>query len=158
MLKSQFKSLFFVTFLLFSISLGVAAMASGSVPVEQLKEAIVKIRMSEPSTAVRTAAAEHLAELARETNPQEVDDRTVADMISLMDTSDDSVRYWVARSLGNLGVRAKVAVPKLQEKLIEVDCIQGSLTSASGIRFALAQMGAPSTPAACFGTFDSRSK
>jgi hypothetical protein len=64
-----------------------------------------------------------------------------------MDSSDDSVRYWVARCLGNFGPRARMAAPKLEQVLAEVDCLQGSKTSASGIRFALGEMGI--TPPPC---------
>jgi hypothetical protein len=113
---------------------------------EQLTQTIAKVRTGETSIA-RTEAAEHLSELTRKIDTKKIDDRTVADLVSLLDTSDDSVRYWVARCLGNVGPRAKTAIPKLQKLLAEVDCLQGSKTSASGIRFALAQMGVtPSSP------------
>jgi hypothetical protein len=69
--------------------------------------------------------------------------------MSLLDASDDSVVYWVARSLGNLGRRANTAIPKLQKKLAEVECIEGSKTSASGIRFALSQLDAAPAPSKC---------
>lgn len=82
-------------------------------------------------------------------NPNAVPGQTVTDLISLLDIPDDSVRYWVARSLGNLGPRAKAAIPQLQRLLAEVDCIQGTKTSASGIRFALTQMGVTTPPPVC---------
>lgn len=108
---------------------------------EQLTETIAKVRTGGPPSMDRTNAAERLADLTRKIDPKKVDDRTLADLVSLLDISDDSVRYWVARCLGNLGPRAKIAIPKLQELLAEVDCLQGSKTSASGIRFALSRMG-----------------
>ena len=114
----------------------------------ELTQTIAKVRTGEPSMS-RTEAAEHLAELTRKIDTKKVDDRTIADLVSLLDTPDDSVRYWVARCLGNLGLRAKTAIPKLQRLLAEVDCFQGSKTSASGIRFALTQMGATPSPATC---------
>jgi HEAT repeat protein len=107
---------------------------------EQIAEAISNTRTGESSTA-RTQAAEHLADLTSGAGAKEVDEKTIGEIISLLDTSDDSVRYWVARCLGNLGLRAKAAIPNLERILTEVDCLQGSKTSASGIRFALAQMG-----------------
>jgi PBS lyase HEAT-like repeat len=115
---------------------------------EQLTQTMAKVRTGEPSMN-RTEAAEHLAELTRKIDAKKVDDRTIADLVSLLDTSDDSVRYWVARCLGNLGPRGKTAIPKLQRLLAEVDCLQGSKTSASGIRFALTQMGVTPSPTAC---------
>jgi len=115
---------------------------------EQITHAIANVR-SGNSPSARTEAAEQLAELTRKVDSKKLDDRTVADLVSLLDASDDSVVYWVARCLGNLGSRASSAIPKLQKKLAEVDCIEGSKTSASGIRFALSQLGAPPAPSKC---------
>jgi len=71
-------------------------------------------------------------------------------MVSLLETEEDSVRAWVAASLGHLGLRAKVAVPKLLKLLPEVDCLRGSLTSAPFIRVALKRMGkTPPPPPNC---------
>jgi hypothetical protein len=106
---------------------------------KRLSETIAKVRTG-TSSATRTDAAEHLFELTR-TAHRQVDEKTIAEITSLLDVSDDSVRYWVARSLGNFGQHAKTAAPKLQKVLAEVDCLEGSKTSASGIRFALGQMG-----------------
>ena len=112
---------------------------------EQITQTITKVRLGN-SPAVRTKAAEQLAELTRKADSKKLDDKTVADLVSLLDASDDSVVYWVARCLGNLGSRANTAIPELQKKLAEVDCIEGSKTSASGIRFALSQLAAPALP------------
>ena len=116
--------------------------------ITELTQTIAKVRTGGSPTS-RTEAAEHLADLTRKIDAKKVDDRTVADLVSLLDTPDDGVRYWVARCLGNLGLRAKTAIPKLQGLLADVDCLQGSKTSASGIRFALTQMGATPSPATC---------
>jgi hypothetical protein len=113
----------------------------------QLAQTIVKVRTGDPSTA--REAAEHLSQITRQMNPKSVPDQTVTDLISLLDISDDSVRYWVAMSLGNLGPRARAAIPQLQKLLAQVDCVQGSKTSASGIRFALTQMGVTTPPPTC---------
>lgn len=118
---------------------------------EQIAEAVSNARTGESSTA-QTQAAEHLADLTSGAGAKEVDEKTIGEIISLLDTSDDSVRYWVARCLGNLGSRAKAAIPNLERILTEVDCVQGSKTSASGIRFALAQMGVSPPPPKCEGT------
>lgn len=117
----------------------------------QLTETIEKVRKG-ATPATRTEAAEHLAELTREIVPDQVDDASLVMLVSLLDSSEDSVRYWIARCLGNLGSRAKIAIPKLQKILAEVDCLRGSKTSASGIRFALAQMGVTPPPPKCGNT------
>jgi hypothetical protein len=115
----------------------------------QLSETMAKIRNGKTSTS-RTEAAEHLATLTRGLNPKKVDDSTLIEMLSLLDTQEDSVRAWVAASLGHLGPRAKVAVPRLLKLLPEVDCLRGSLTSAPAIRLALKRMGeTPPPPSKC---------
>ena len=117
--------------------------------IAQLTETIAKLReMRGPSTA-RTNEAEHLSQITRKMNPKSVDDRTLADLISLLGTTDDSVRGWVAGALGNLGPRAKVAVPKLLEILPNVDCLNVSLSSAPAIRLALKRIGETPPPPAC---------
>src|ERR1700722_18787247 len=113
----------------------------------QLADTIAKARTAGPSGA--REAAEQLSHHTRRMSPNAVSDQAVADLISLLGIRDDSVRYWVARSLGNLGPRANAAVPSLKGLLAEVDCLQGSKTSASGIRFALAQIGDTTTLPAC---------
>ena len=136
-------SLVWLVLIAFSLEL---CAQSRSIPSEQLKsqlsETIVKVRNGETVTA-RTDAAEYLATLTRGTNPYSVDDTTLAEMVSLLETKEDSVRAWVAASLGNLGQRAKVAVPTLLKLLPEVDCLRGSLTSAPFVRVALKRIGEP---------------
>jgi hypothetical protein len=112
----------------------------------KLEETIAKVRAGKPS-AERTEAAEHLAKLTHRVNPASVDQKTVSDMISLLDIPDDSVRGWTAAALGNLGRRAKAAVPKLLALLPEVDCLQGDLSSAASVRPALKRLGANLPPA-----------
>ena len=63
-----------------------------------------------------------------------------------MDSSNDYVRFWAATSLGELGPRAKIAVPKLLELLPLVDCLGGTITSASAVRLALMRIGAVKPP------------
>lgn len=88
---------------------------SHSMPRKQLKrqlsETMAKIRNGQTVTS-RAEAAEHLAMLTRGINSHKVD-QTLTQMVSLLDTQEDSVRAWVAASLGHLGPRAKVAVPRL---------------------------------------------
>ena len=124
------------------------AQSNTTVPTRRLGKAIAQVRMG-GSPKARTDAAECLAQLTHGIDPTKVDDKTLGDLVSLLDVSDDSVRYWVARSLGNLGPRAKMAAPRLQAILADVDCLPGSKTSASGIRFALSQIGVTPPPPRC---------
>jgi len=121
---------------------------------EQLTKTIAKVRTGESSNA-RTEAAEHLADLTRGIDPKLVDKGTIADLASLLDVSEDSVRGWVADCLGNLGPRAKMAVPKLLKILPEVECLNVSMSSDGDIRFALKRMGVtPPPPPKCGTTRD----
>jgi hypothetical protein len=117
------------------------------VSMNDLIATIAKVRTGESST-VRTEAAERLSELTKRINPKDVDDKTLADLVSLLDTREDSVRAWVAASLGDLGPRARVAAPKLLEILAQVECIPvvGGLTSEGAIRIALKRMGVKVPP------------
>jgi HEAT repeat protein len=116
--------------------------------MKQIKETMAKVQ-SDKTVDSRTEAAQHLASLTQEISSKEVTDALVADITSLLDSPDDSVRYWVATALGNLGPSAKAAVPKLQEMLPKADCISGAITSASGIRYALIKMGIKPPPPQC---------
>lgn len=69
------------------------------------------------------------------------------DLISLLEMPNEAVQYWVARSLGNLGV--KESIPVLLKMLPEADCETGSVTAGSAIRFALEQLGHPPPPNTC---------
>jgi hypothetical protein len=117
--------------------------------LKQLKDTMAIVRTSGPPSMARTNAAERLADLTSKVNPDRVDDKTLQDLVSLLDTSDDSVRYWVATSLGNLGPRAKIAIPRLLKILAEVECLQQSKTSEGGVRYALKKMGVNPPQANC---------
>ena len=128
---------------------GIAHASGGPARMEQIKVTMAKVRCDKTVDA-RTEAAEHLASLTQSFSSKEVTDALVSDLISLLASPDDSVRYWVARALGNLGPAAKAAVPKLEEMLPKADCINGAITSASGIRYALIRLGVkPPPPAKC---------
>jgi hypothetical protein len=129
----------------------VCALGSGAQPTGravskgQLEETIVSIQTGGTLT-IRTNAAKRLSDLTRSIDPEEIDDATLKELVSLLSTNEDSVRFFVAASLGHLGPRAKVAVPVLLKLLPEVDCLHGDLTSAPAIRMALKRMGETPPP------------
>ena len=123
-----------------------AAQSTGSaVSKIQFAETIERIRTEKNST-VRANNARNLADFTRSIDPKKVNDATLREIVSLLDTDDDSVRGLVAASLGNLGPRARIAVPTLLNLLRKVDCLEGDLTSAGAIRLALTRIGETPPP------------
>lgn len=128
---------------------GTAQVPEGNALLEHVRNTMAKVQ-SGKTVDVRTDAAEHLASLTKKIGKKEITESLVSDLTSLLDSPDDSVRYWVATALGNIGPAAKTSVPKLEKLLPEADCLNGAITSASGIRYALTRMGVkPPPPPKC---------
>jgi HEAT repeat protein len=125
------------------------AQANRALParVGQMEASMAKVRLGKTVDA-RTEAAKRLATLTKKMGSNEATATLVSDITSLLDSPDDSVRYWVEIALGNLGPAAKTAAPKLQEMLPKAACLSGVITSASGIRYALIRMGLKLPPPA----------
>lgn len=126
-------------------TMGLAQAQGGSKTMRQIEKDIAKIRTCN-SVDGRTDAAERLAKDVQKLSNSENKDALVIDLIDLLDSSDDSVRYWIAISIGNMGAAAKAAIPKLEAMLPQADRINGAITSASGIRYALIKMGVKLPP------------
>jgi HEAT repeat protein len=124
---------------------GTSCIACDPLLNKKLEDAIAIVR-AEKSTCLRISAAEHLGDLVQGIDANAVDDKTVADIVSLLDDTEDSVRFEVAAALGQLGPRGKAAVPKLLALLPEADCVRGQITSADAIRAALGKMGVTPPP------------
>jgi len=123
-----------------------AAQSTGSaVSKVQFADTIARIRTGETST-VRANNAANLAAFTQSIDPKKVNDATLGEIVSLLNTDDDGVRLWVAAALGNLGPRARIAVPTLLNLLRKVDCLEGDLTSAGAIRLALTRIGETPPP------------
>jgi hypothetical protein len=119
--------------------------------LKELREAISKVRtMSGPSMA-RTNTAEYLSKLTKQIDPKKVDDKTLKDLVSLLNTTDGSVRGWVAGALGDLGPRAKLAAPALLRVIRETDCpkVATGVTAADAARVALKRIGVTPPPRDC---------
>lgn len=122
--------------------------------LRQIQETIAKIQaMKGPPSMARTNEAEHLSDLTEKINPEKVDNRTLNKLICLLDNApDDSVRLWVAAAIGNLGPRARPAVPALLRDIQENDCIPlAEMTSAGAARVALKRIGVMPPPRNCAG-------
>jgi hypothetical protein len=98
---------------------------------------------------LRTDYAEQLSKSIRVNGPDDVTDADVEALAGLLSDRDDSVRFWVAASLGYLGPRAKQAVPELQRAFQERECDQGDMTSAPAIRVALSRIGTAPVETPC---------
>ena len=122
-----------------------AAQSGGGLSKVQFAETIERIRTEKNST-VRANNAANLAAFTQSIDPKKVNDATLREIVSLLNTDDDGVRLWVAASLGNLGPRARIAVPTLLNLLRKVDCLEGDLTSAGAIRLALTRIGETPPP------------
>ncbi len=119
--------------------------------LKELQETMARVRTMSGPSMDRTKAAEHLSELTKKIDPKKVDDKTLGDLVSLLDTADDSVRGWAAGALGYLGSRAKVAVPKLLKVIRETDCpkVATGVRSADAARVALKRIGVTPPPRDC---------
>jgi hypothetical protein len=115
---------------------------------QQLQSAIAKVRKAR-TTDAKYYAAERIVALTDERDCSDVTDETIQSMISLLDMPDDGVRMWVAGALGDIGPRAKAAVPKLLSILAEVDCMTWDHSSAATIPVALRTMGVTPPPRNC---------
>lgn len=124
---------------------GMASSATGPSLTEQIERTAFEVR-SGKTLDIRTDAAEHIERLTQKVGSKEVTDMLVTTLISLLDSPDDSVQYWIARALGNLGPSAKAAVPKLEQMLPKAACVIGVITSVGGIRYALIKMGVKPPP------------
>jgi hypothetical protein len=117
--------------------------------MEQAKVTMAKIRSGKTIDA-RTDPAEYLSSLVRNLSNKQVTETRVTETTSLLDSPDDSVRYQAATALGNMGPAAKSAFPKLEKMLPAADSANGTITSASGIRYAPLKMGVePPLPSKC---------
>jgi HEAT repeat protein len=129
--------------LLFSITMSAHSQTDKQLD-SRLQATMAAVRSAKSPNA-RMDAAEQLADLTHKARPGSVTDSTVADLIDFLDDPSDSVRMFAAAALGNL--KAKAAIPKLSALLPTADCLEGPVTSARSIRFALERMGVKPPPA-----------
>jgi len=114
-----------------------------------MADTISKVKHGETAKD-RTDAAHHLSELTDGIDPAQIDNSSLRNMVSLLHSYDDSVRFWVAGSLGNLGPRARaIASPTLLKLLPNAECLRGTVPYAPAIRTALTRMGVSVPPPAC---------
>ncbi len=108
--------------------------------LRRVTNAIAQVQTGKTPT-LQDAAAEKVFDLTHNADFGDQNRAVIDRLVLLMSAPDAPGRYWVARAIGNFGAKATFAVPALEKALAGMDCVQGSKTSASGIRFALAEIG-----------------
>ena len=122
-----------------------------SVAPKLIQLLIVKARTGETALGRNQAGVQLVLSTSR-IKPENIDDKTLNDIIALLDIPEDGVSSLAARSLGSLGVRAKIAAPKLAQLLITEECsyqdlwLYPKLSIADSIRAALKRMGVEPPP------------
>jgi len=104
------------------------------------------------SPKVRWDRAQKLSQWVAQ-HPKEVSSTDIEALAGLMSDPADGVRGWIAGALGNLGGKAKGAVPQLQRALQERPCEDQPMASASAIRLALSRIGVEPIKAVCTDPF-----
>jgi hypothetical protein len=122
--------------------------AEPMVTVSSIAEGIKKIK-NERSITQKTEYAYRLRLMFNKLPPDAIDDRTLSELAAMLEDRNDSVRFWIAASLGKIGPRARQTIPALENALKKVECAPGSLTSEPAIRAALAEIGKNPLPRVC---------
>lgn len=140
---------FVTTVLACSASFGAPTMSA----VDRMNQIITEINTGK-TMEVKADFAEQLAIDTRNMRPMDIDNSTLERMISLLAIQNDPVRAWVAAALGNIGPRAKSALPTLLHILREMDrrysCHFVSVSPADAVRLAIRRIGTqPPRPPAC---------
>jgi hypothetical protein len=131
---------------LFAIA-NVSAGAESSID-ERLRSTIAAVRRAK-TVSRRLEAAEHLVVLTDKCDCSAVTDDTIHSLVSLLDIDDDGVQMWVAAALGDFGIRAKEAVPKLLSIYSVSACLVLDRGSPATIPIALAKMGVTAPSPKC---------
>jgi hypothetical protein len=119
------------------------AESAPSVQTNQLSQLIMAAR------ARNYIAAEELAQIVRKIDTSTVDDNSLKEIASLLDSTDGAVRMWVAGALGHFGIRASAYAPRLQQMVSEESCNLTGITAADTAHFALTRMGIVRGPFGC---------
>jgi len=151
----------FIAFL--CLALCADALAKGKMSKSQITEVIEKIKTSDLTTGqgydAMYEATKQLYNLTRSINPKNIDEKTLNDLIELLDMP--GARFRVIASLGNLKSRGKKAVPKLLQLLNEDVCthkfldlmLRTGVPKEDAIRDALKRIGVTNPVVNCSGDY-----
>jgi len=137
--------------------------AKEKVSKSQVSKTIKKIKTSDPTTEkgyeAMYKARKQLYNLTRNINPEDIDEKTLNDMIELLDIPAGRTIEVIA-SLGNLESRGEKAIPKLLQLLNEEECnnefiiwVRTGIHANDVIRSALKRMGVNNPVVNCSGDY-----
>ena len=92
------------------------------------------------NTNTRTISARDLYRMVESRNVS-ASANDIKMLSNLMSDRDDSVRFWIARALAEIGPSAHAAIPALQKAYRQIACGRGDLTSSPAIQRALDSIG-----------------
>ena len=95
----------------------------------------------EDSSTARTKHAKELSDLIKNNARDYIKDSDIDLLAGTMQDKDDSVRYWIATSLGFIEERAQRSAPALERALRDRACDHSSKTAASAIHLAFRRIG-----------------
>jgi hypothetical protein len=100
-------------------------------------------------TVRRSEMAGDLAVHLLKTENACVTSNDIKTLTRLLHDDDDAMRFWSAVMIGNVGRRARSAIPALRSALTERPCLGLGVNSAQGIRIALVKLGQHVSRAGC---------
>jgi hypothetical protein len=116
----------------------VAASPKAICPMNQISKALNALE-NEPPGLHRYKEAGNLALSLKNSGSLCVTSGDVKILTRLLRDKDDSMRYWAAGMIGNIGLRARSTIPALRAALAERPCLGNN--SALAIRIALRKLG-----------------
>jgi len=141
-------SLCLSTFLATSDPKLASASTKGGCHAREISRTLHELEKSAPS-GVRGEKAGDLAVHLLRTGNACVTAGDIKSLIRLLNDQDDAMRYWSAVMLGNIGPRARSAIPVLKADLAERPCEGLGINSAQAVRYALRQFGEHPLEATC---------
>lgn len=113
------------------------------IPLSDIEEMIVSASNGDVS------AAEELAHISGDAEAQKINDDTLRNIVSLLDSPSGPVRLWAAAAVGNFGTRSAQFAPRLQKMVSEEACNMTGLSAADAASFALKKIGILPAPFGC---------
>jgi hypothetical protein len=135
------RSTFYLVLITIALTVPDSVRAFAKSDTNQRLMSVIKKVKRERTPAARLTTAEELVSITDGHDCADITDQTLLALVSLLDLDDDGVRMWTAASLGDIGPRANIAVPKLLSILAGNNCKSWDHSSAATIPIALRRIG-----------------